>query len=769
MVVAPAVAVAAMTIEEKASLLTGATGWTTTAVERVGADTVVVADGPHGVRRPADLASFDTEVATPATCFPTASALASSWDPDLVHEVGRAIGVEARALGVDVLLGPGVNIKRSPLCGRNFEYFSEDPYLAGELAVGYIDGVQSQGVGTSLKHFAVNNQETRRFTVDAQVDERSLREIYLPAFEAAVKRSRPWTVMCAYNSINGTLGSEHSRLLTEILRGEWGFDGLVMSDWGAVRDRVAAVRAGLDLEMPGPRPHRVAKVVEAVRSGRLDVSVVDAAAERVLGLGARVAARRAEEPEAPSVDAHHALARRAAAESMVLLKNDGILPLHHVRRIAVVGRTARFAHYQGSGSSHITPTRLDEPLAELARLATGAEVVYAEGYPEGAEVRPDLIDEAVLLAQGADVVVVFAGLPAWKEVEGADRTDIGLPAQQVALIRAVTEAQPRTVVVLNNGSAVATRDWEDGAAAILEAWMMGQAGGGAVADLLFGRVNPSGRLAETFPLRLEDTPAYLSFPGDGDVVRYDEGLYVGYRWYDARALDVSYPFGHGLSYTSFGYSDVEASRSVFGPGDGVAVSVTVTNTGPVAGRDVVQVYVHAPDSPVSRAAQELRGFAKVALEPGESERVTVELGPRAFQRWEDGTGWVTDRGRYELRVGSSSRDIHSRVEIDFTAPPSSTVRLSRYSPLGDWLGDPDGRPIVEELLEQLGPDLARTFGASADDPSKPSAMGLTMLAAMPLPTIIAFTFATSPDSPYGDDVADALLARLGSAPHADPA
>jgi beta-glucosidase len=751
--------VAEMTIEEKASLLTGATGWTTAGVPRLGIQPVVVADGPHGVRRVHDLESFDTEVAVSATCFPTASSLAASWDPALLRSVGVAIGVEARALGVDVVLGPGVNIKRTPLCGRNFEYFSEDPFLAGELAVGHIEGVQWQGVGASLKHYAVNNQETRRFTVDAQLDERTLREIYLPAFEAAIRRAKPWTVMCAYNQINGTLGSEHRYLLTDILRGEWGFDGLVMSDWGAVRDRVAAVVAGLDLEMPGPRPHRVTTVIEARREGRLGQAYVDTAAARVVALAMRAA--KAPSGDGFDVDLHHELARRAAAEGMVLLKNDGLLPLRGVARLAVVGRAARTPHYQGTGSSHITPTRLDEPLAEIIRLAGDADVAYADGYPDGPEGRPDLILEAASVAADADAAIVFATLPAWKEIEGADRTDIDLPAQQVSLIKAVAAAQPRTVVVLNNGSAVAMAEWIGPVAAVLEAWMMGQAGGGALADVLFGRVNPSGRLAETFPLRLEDTPGYLNFPGDQDVVRYGEGLFVGYRWYDARGIDVQFPFGHGMSYTTFDYSNVRASRAELGPDEGVEVSLEVTNVGDVAGQEVVQVYVRERAPTVRRPEKELKGFTKVAVEPGRTVTVTIPLEPRAFAHYDPVSAWVSDPGEYEMLVGASSRDIRGWVTIRLGEnAPRRTSLLTRYSTLGDWLADPRGRPLAEELLDRLGPALARVLGSLPDSPAEIAPLALTFLESMPVPTVVEFASASVADSPYGDDVADEMLAHL---------
>ena len=511
---------AEMTLEDKATLLTGDSAWTTAAMPRLGLPSLRMADGPHGVRRTQSTGSM-AYGAQAATCFPTASSTAATWDPDLLREMGEAIGREAKALEVDVVLGPGVNLKRSPLCGRNFEYFSEDPFLAGRLAVGWIDGVQSLGVGASLKHLAVNNQETRRMTVSAEVDERTLRELYLPAFEHAVKAAGPWTVMCAYNRINGVYASEHRQLLTDVLRSEWGFDGFVVSDWAAVHDRPSAVAAGTDLEMPGPRPRRVRAVIDAVHAGTLDETVVDEAALRVL----RVIARASASPKGGGFDvaAHHALARRIAAEGMVLLKNDGVLPLSGSRRIAVIGRAAKEPRIQGGGSSQITPTQVDVPIDELRRLAGTATISYSDGYDDGVAEQPDLVAAAVAAAADSDVAIVFVAMPVTKESEGGDRTDLDLAPHHVALIQAVCAAQPRTVVVLFNGSAVGVAPWLDGAAAVLEAWYSGQAAGGAVADILFGVVNPSGRLAETFPLRLEDTPAYLNFPGDGDRVGMEKG------------------------------------------------------------------------------------------------------------------------------------------------------------------------------------------------------------------------------------------------------
>ncbi len=680
--------VSGMTIEEKAALVTGASAWTTTPIDRLGVPELLMTDGPHGVRRVPDVHAVSAQ-SLPATCFPTASALAASWDADLIYTMGQALAEEALALGVGLLLGPGVNMKRSPLGGRNFEYFSEDPYLAGELAVSLIDGIQSKGVGTSLKHFAVNNQEFERFRIDAQVDARTLREIYLPAFETAVKRAQPWSVMCAYNKINGSYGSEHYELLTRILKEEWGFEGYVVSDWGAVHDRVASLKAGLDLEMPGPRARRTQAVIAAVNGGELDEAVLDAAAHRIL----RIVFKAAETPKGGAFDvsAHHALAEKIAGESIVLLKNNGILPLKPNLNLAVIGRAAEVAHFQGGGSSHINPTRVSVPFAEFKALAPDAELTYAMGYPVDDSFQPALIEEAVGLAQAADVAVLHIALPSYKESEGYDRADMDLTAQQVALIKAVSAVQPNCVVVLNNGSPVAMGDWIDGVGAVVEAWMMGQAGGGAIAGVLFGRVNPSGKLAETFPARLEDTPAYLHWPGDNGQVRYGEGLYIGYRYYDARRLPVQFPFGYGLSYTTFAYSNLELSSHAFRDVDGVVVALDVTNTGAVAGKEIVQVYVHDRAATLARPAKELKGFAKVALAPGETKTVSIPLNARAFAFYHPGhSQWITEDGEFDILVGASSADIRLQAVVTLKSTSNLPTLLNRESTVRDWMNDPRG-------------------------------------------------------------------------------
>jgi beta-glucosidase len=728
-----------MTLEEKAALVTGASAWTTTPVERLGVPELFVSDGPHGVRRVPDVNALGAQ-SLPATCFPTAALLAATWNGDLLHEMGQALAGEANALGVGVLLGPGVNMKRSPLCGRNFEYFSEDPFLAGELAASLVEGMQRGGVGVSLKHFAANNQEYQRFSTDTIVDERTLREIYLPAFERVVKRARPWTVMCAYNKLNGVYCSEHYALLVEILKQEWGFEGFVVSDWGAVHDRVKSLQGGLDLEMPGPKPYRTQKVVDAVRAGELDAAVLDEAVRRVLA----IAFRAAETPKGRAFDiaADHALARRVAAEGMVLLKNDGLLPLQNPQRIAVIGRAAKEPHFQGGGSSHINPTRVDSPFDELQMRAGAAELTYSEGYPADDELQPALIDAAVEAARRAEVALIFAALPSYKESEGYDRTDLDLTAQQVALIQAVSAVQPRTVVILHNSSAVAMTAWIDGVAAVIEAWMMGQAGGGAIADILYGVVNPSGKLAETFPLRIEETPAYLNFPGDNGVVRYGEGLYIGYRYYDAKTTPVLFPFGHGLSYTTFAYSNARLSAATFRDVDGVTVSVDVTNTGAVAGKEIVQIYVHDRKASLMRPAKELKGFAKVELQPGETRTVSVALDFRAFAFWHPShKQWITESGEFDILIGASAADVRASVPVTLQSTMALPSLLNIESTVRAWLEDPRGSVVSAGLFQQMMAQMGQTFGGG-DEGIGMDMMGFVM--ELPLASLLGFQEALLP-------------------------
>jgi beta-glucosidase len=741
-----------MTLEEKAALCTGISNWTTFAVQRLGIAEMLVADGPHGVRRIQDV-NAPVHRGLPATCFPTSSCMASTWDKDLLFEVGQALGEECIALKVDVLLGPGTNMKRTPLCGRNFEYFSEDPFLAGKMAASFINGVQSQGVGTSLKHFAANNQEFGRFCINARIDERALREIYLPAFEMAVKEAKPWTVMCAYNKINGVYCSENHDLLVDVLKEEWGFEGLVVSDWGAVHDRVAALKGGLDLEMPGPKDRRVNAVVAAVRAGTLDQTVLGESVRRIL----RIVFKAAETPKGGDFDAeaHHALARKVAAEGMVLLKNNGILPLRNPQHIAVIGQGAKSPYYQGEGSSHVTPTRLAIPFEALQKQAGKAMLTYCEGYSSERDFQQELIDQAVQAARAAEVALLFISLPSRKESEGYDRADLDFSPQQVALIKAVAQVQPQTVVVMNNGSAVTMCAWIDSAAAVLEAWMMGQAGGEAVVDVLFGRVNPSGKLAETFPLKLADTPAYVNFPGENGEVRYGEGIFIGYRYYDAKEMPVLFPFGYGGSYTTFAYSSPRVSSTLFKDVEGLTVSVDVTNTGNLAGKEVVQVYVRDCESRLVRPFKELKGFAKVALQPGETKTVTIPLDFRSFAYYHPANRqWVTEDGEFELLIGASSTDIRFTQTVTLQSTLELAPILTRESTVRDWLSDPRGKVVVEPFIQRMierKKKIVEVDGRSSEAIVKEE---------MDMPLLSIFHFQESELPMPADDLVDALLGQV---------
>ncbi|MEV0228137.1 glycoside hydrolase family 3 C-terminal domain-containing protein [Nonomuraea sp. NPDC050786] len=656
-----------MNLEQKASLLSGRDFWSTKPVGEI--PSAVLSDGPHGVRRQTGEADHvGIHDSLPATCFPPAVAVGSSWDPAVAGRLAAAVAREARALDVQVSLGPGVNIKRSPLCGRNFEYYSEDPLLTGVLATAHVKALQSEGVGASVKHFAANNQETGRMRVSAEIDERTLREIYLPAFERVVKQARPATVMAAYNKVNGVYASQHPWLLTRVLREEWGFDGVIVSDWGAVNNRVAALKAGLDLEMPG-NPGNDAQIVQAVLDGQLDEADVDRSVARVR----EMVGRWRPAPAEFDADAHHALARELAADCAVLLKNtDAVLPIGpDARTIAVVGPFATEPRFQGGGSSHVNPTRVDIPLEEIRKLA-GDRTVTTD--PEG-----------------ADLAIVFAGLADLDESEGYDRGTIELPGEQVELIRATASVARHTVVVLSNGGVVSLEGWHDEVDAILEGWLLGQAGGGALADLLFGVVSPSGRLAETIPLRLQDTPSYLNFPGEQDVVRYGEGVMVGYRYHETVDRPVRYPFGHGLAYTAFAVSDLTVEVT----GSSTAhASVKVANTGGRYGKHVVQLYISTQAGPVRRPVRELRAFTKVALEPGQATTVTFDLDTRAFAYWDVAEGrWLVAPGSYAIQIGENA----SRIVAEETVELAGEVilkQLSLDSSVGDWFAHPVVGPML---------------------------------------------------------------------------
>lgn len=664
-----------MTLEEKAALCSGEDFWHTKAIDRLNIPSIAMNDGPHGLRKQADKNdNLGINNSMPSTCFPTYSALGCSWNTELMRNIGATIAEECLQEGVSIILGPGVNIKRSPLCGRNFEYLSEDPYLAGEMAASFINGVQSKGVGVSLKHFAVNNQESRRMLIDAVVDERALREIYLTAFEIAVKRAKPWTVMSAYNKVNGQYCSENHHLQTDILREEWGFDGVVVSDWGGCNDIVKSIEVGQELEMPSSIGYGSAKIVNAVKNGMLNIQKLDHAVERLLRLIQKGIENKVEN-FTYDVEAHHQLARRAAAESFVLLKNeDDILPVKKEQTIALIGEFAKKPHFEGGGSSKINPIKMSTAYEAFA----DTQFTYASGYEcQNDKTNPVLLNEAVKTAENAEIVIIFAGLTDAYESEGFDRTHMDMPPNHNELIEAVAAANPNTVVVLQNGAPV-TMPWMDKVKAIVACFLAGQASGVAIYDILTGRVNPSGKLAETYPIILSDNSAYSWFPGGAQTVEYRESVYVGYRYYETEEKNVLFPFGYGLSYTSFEYSDIELSCEQMTDKDKLTVSFKVKNTGGVKGAEVVQLYVHDSSKTVFRPNKELKGFRKIWLEPGEQRAVVFALNKRSFAYYNTNINdWHVQSGKFDILIGASSQDIRFRAEVTVVSSQKD-VQIPNY-------------------------------------------------------------------------------------------
>ncbi len=666
----------ALSLEQKCALLSGADTFRSRGLPQYDIPAIWLSDGPHGLRKQAGESDhLGLNPSEPATCFPTASAVAASWDPALGEEIGQALGQEAAAQDVAVLLGPGLNTKRSPLCGRNFEYFSEDPYLAGKMAAAYIRGIQANGVAACPKHFAANSQELRRMATDSVVDERTLRELYLTNFEIAVTEGKPKTIMTSYNLVNGAYANENLHLLKEVLRDTWGFDGAVITDWGGSNDHALGVKNGSTLEMPAPGLDSVRELVKAVREGKISEADINARLEELLTLVDSTTAALAQAPKTIDWDAHHALARKAAAESVVLLKNKGgLLPLDPGARVAVIGDFAKTPRYQGAGSSMVNAPRVDNFL-DLFRQSGLNCAGYEQGFDRYGKSDASLQAKALELAAKADVVLLFLGLDEVKESEGLDRANMQLAQNQLDLLLAVHRANPRLVVVLSCGSAVET-NWQSHCQALVWAGLGGQAGAGAVLDVLTGKVNPAGRLAETWPLHCEDNPSFKHFGGEGRTVEYREGLYVGYRYYQTADVPVAFPFGYGLSYTAFAYRDLKATPD--------SVTLTVQNTGLRAGDEVVQVYIAKPDAKIFRPAQELKGFARVHLEAGESRTVTIPLDDKAFRYWNDPADrWAVEGGAYEVRVGSSSADIRLTASVTVVpsgdADPYAGVGLPHYT------------------------------------------------------------------------------------------
>ena len=731
--------VAQMTLEEKCSLLSGADFWHTRSVERLGVKGVMYSDGPHGLRKQDQTGDhLGINDSIKAVCFPAACGTTASFDVELVRAIGEAIGRECQHEEVAVNLGPAINIKRSPLCGRNFEYMSEDPYLAGEMAASLIRGVQSQHVGVSVKHFAGNDQEHRRMSSDSVIDERTLREIYLPAFEAAAKKGKAWTFMCSYNKLNGEFASQHKWLLTDLLRKEWGFDGIVMSDWGAVSDRVKGVEAGLDVEMPGSGGINDAEVVKAVREGRLDEKYVDLCCERIIEVHNRYLEHA--DPSVPwDKEADHALAGKLGADCEVLLKNeDGILPLKDGEKIAVIGEFAAKPRFQGGGSSHINSFKI----TSLLDAVKDKNVLYAQGYRIASdEEDAGLVSEALEAAQSADKVVVVAGLPDSYESEGYDRRHMRIPPNQNALIERVAAVNPNLVVLLYNGSPV-EMPWVGLAKGLIEGYLGGQNVGTANRAVLWGEVNPSARLPETLPVRLQDTPCYLTYGGEGNTAVYSEGIFVGYRYYTKKEVPVLFPFGYGLSYTAFAYDNLKLSAGEIRDTDTVTVSVDVTNTGKLFGKEVVQLYVSDRESEVFRPVRELKGFAKVALRPGETKTVTFTLDKRAFAYWNTQIhDWHVETGVFDIQICKDA----DAVILSAPLTVESTVRLpvtyDENSIFLDIKKDPKAAAIVLRVMkENMGGLMTDTSESTeAAQEAITEEMNTAMMDYMPLRTLISFS------------------------------
>lgn len=736
--------VSQMTLEEKAGMCSGSDFWHLKGIERLGIPAVMVTDGPHGLRKQAQaLDHLGINESEKAICFPAGCATAASFDRELIRRQGELIGQECQAMDVSAILGPAMNIKRSPLCGRNFEYYSEDPYVSAEMAAAMVEGVQSKNVGTSVKHFAVNNQEKRRMTSSSDIDERTLREIYLASFEGAVKKAKPWTVMSSYNRINGEYIGDSKEYLTDILRNEWEFNGYVVSDWGAVNDRVKALSAGLDLEMPPGDYENDRLIVKAVQEGKLEENIVDQACERILDVVFRYRENR--DPEAVfDYEKDHNAAAEIAAECMVLLKNENnILPLKADQKIAFIGKYARMPRYQGGGSSHINSWKVESALEAAKDIPELADVSFAEGYQdEKDEVVEELQKEAVKTAAAADVAVLFLGLPDNFESEGYDRKHMDLPDCQNELVKKILEVQKRVIVVLHNGSPV-LMPWKEQVKGILEAYLGGEAVGRATAEVLVGKKNPGGHLAETFPLRLEDTPCYLTYGKGFDNADYREGIFVGYRYYTSRKMKTAFPFGHGLSYTTFKYDNLLIDKKEISDQETVQVCVNIKNTGECSGKTVVQLYVEAPETEVVRPVRELRGFEKVFLKAGEEKTVTFTLNERAFAYWNTQIhDWYTEEGSYKILIGENAEQMCLCEKITVHCTKEIPKIYSLNSCMGELMRDPKAQTVMAPFMQGMAQNEAAADMAEAqqnDDSGVVNQEMMTaMMEAMPLRQLLSF-------------------------------
>lgn len=734
-----------MTLEEKAGLCSGLDFWHTKGVERLGIPSEMVSDGPHGLRKQDQAADhLGINDSIQAVCFPAGCATASSFDRDLVRKLGETLGEECQAENISTILGPAMNIKRSPLCGRNFEYYSEDPLVSTEMAGALVHGVQSKHVGTSPKHFMANNQEYHRMTSSSEMDERTMREIYLASFEGMVKKEKPWTIMNSYNKLNGTYLCENKEMLTDVLRKEWGFDGYVMTDWGAMNERVEALKAGCNLEMPSCGGVTDAEIVTAVLNGELDEAVLDQRCEEFLNIIFRYEENR-DQKAVFQLERDHGIARQVEEECIVLLKNEGnILPLSPDKKAAFIGKYAKAPRYQGGGSSHINSFKVESAMdaVKFCEKVKEENIVFAQGYDDAEDLTDEsLLAEAVEAAKNAEIAVIFAGLPDNFESEGYDRKHMRMPDCQNRLIEAVAEVQPNTVVVLHNGSPV-EMPWIGKVKAVLEAYLGGQAVGGAVVNVLYGNANPSGHLAETFPIRLQDTPCYLNYGGEHDKSVYSEGVFVGYRYYASKDMEVLFPFGHGLSYTTFAYSNLSVGKEKMAESETLTVTVDVTNTGEIAGKEVVQLYVATKGGTVIRPVRELKAFEKIEIAPGETKKVQFTLDRRAFAYWSTQIhDWHVESGEYEIQIGRNAQDI----VLSHSVAVESEVHIPKVfdfnSTMGEILADPKGKAVLEQAMASMAgaeEAQAREMQAQGDGGAINSEMMAAMMEAMPLRQLISF-------------------------------
>nr|WP_304971579.1 glycoside hydrolase family 3 C-terminal domain-containing protein [uncultured Schaedlerella sp.] len=742
-----------MTLEEKAGLCSGLDFWHTKGIERLGIPSEMVSDGPHGLRKQDQAADhLGINDSIQAVCFPAGCATASSFDRDLVRKLGETLGEECQAENISTILGPAMNIKRSPLCGRNFEYYSEDPLVSTEIAGALVHGVQSKNVGTSPKHFMANNQEYHRMTSSSEMDERTMREIYLASFEGMVKKEKPWTIMNSYNKLNGTYLCENKEMLTDVLRKEWGFDGYVMTDWGAMNERVEALKAGCNLEMPSCGGTTDAEIVKAVQNGELDEAVLDQRLEEFLNIIFRYEENR-DQKAVFQLERDHGIARQVEEECIVLLKNEGdLLPLSPDKKAAFIGKYAKAPRYQGGGSSHINSFKVESAMdaVKFCEKVKEENIVFAQGYDDAEDLTDEaLLAEAVEAAKNAEIAVIFAGLPDNFESEGYDRKHMRMPDCQNRLIEAVAEVQPNTVVVLHNGSPV-EMPWIGKVKAVLEAYLGGQAVGGAVVNVLYGNANPSGHLAETFPLRLQDTPCYLNYGGEHDKSVYSEGVFVGYRYYASKDMEVLFPFGHGLSYTTFAYSNLSVGKKKMTESETLTVTVDVTNTGEIAGKEVVQLYVAPKGGTIIRPVRELKTFEKIELAPGETKKVQFTLDRRAFAYWSTQIhDWHVENGEYEIQIGRNAQDI----VLSHSVTVESEVHIPKVfdfnSTMGEILADPKGKAVLEQAMASMaGAEEAQEMEeqAQGDGGAINSEMMAAMMEGMPLRQLISFVPGVTKDA-----------------------